>query len=66
MPATATIIQEPDVVTLLLSIEKACRALDVSESTLRRLPIPHVKVRGARRYAVADLQAWIDANKQQA
>lgn len=64
---TAITIEQPQ---LLLNVEHTCRALSISETTLRRLPIPFVRTgRGKccrRLYAVADLQAWIDANRQTA
>lgn len=52
--------------TMLLNVEAACKALSVCEATLRKLPIPFVKVRNARRYDVDDLRAYIAANKQTA
>ncbi len=55
-------------IKLLLSAREAARALSVCEKTLwsytqPRGPIPSLTIGSRRLYAVADLEAWITAQK---
>ena len=53
----------------LLTPREAWELLGVSESTLARITVPRgtlpvVRVGRLRRYSMADVLAWIEANKQ--
>jgi predicted DNA-binding transcriptional regulator AlpA len=63
-----TIQGEPPASPLLLSARNAARTLAVSQRTLwgmtyPRGPIRAVRIGRAVRYALADLQRWIDAQQ---
>jgi len=56
--------EDAPVTPLLLRLERTAEALDVSPSTLKRLirdgQLPAVKVQGATRVRVADLQSYVE------
>lgn len=59
---------EREIPALLLTPPTSARLLGVCEKTLFNITddgeIPWVQVRGAKRYAMTDLLAWIERNKK--
>lgn len=51
---------------LCVRVEDACKLLSVSRTTLFNLDIPYVKINGLRLYMIKDLNAYIEAHKQEA